>query len=392
MIKIKRTCCLFLIGFLAVGLVQNAMAQAPVVNKPKWDAQDILANAINNLYGYSKGYPEQGYYNVDAKNDGFIAGIILSTAVVPKVRLSTETLNVINAYDKAEVADTYFGETNMIAASSFNGIRGVYAGYDFARPDDIQNQVGTTIDGYSGAEIPLYRLKAMQDGTRNILGSNDDRRFRYAPGAFVIAALKSGCYSYKEAKAAASDFPIGRNKGAALGGIYVYAAVAMGIAAGRDNAATDTGSSIYVEDFGAVADHGRGVIAVGKKMNRLMLQMADTINKCGADQKTPYNAIYIGWKATLIQPRQYGCGVVAGPYLTLPYNAPSATFEYTDYLSQQDWLDKTSTPTPVLQPYQADTYNGPVFMGSESSPDGFWASGESIIADRKFKLRFPWVR
>jgi len=92
--------------------------------------KNILQDARSPHDDYCMGYPGEGPY---------FTGFVMGSSAVPKKlgHKGSLVLDRINAFDMAEVDDTYLGQINMITVSSFCGPHGLLWGYDVAREDSF---------------------------------------------------------------------------------------------------------------------------------------------------------------------------------------------------------------------------------------------------------------
>ena len=93
-------------------------------------APHIDKTAISPYDDYCDGYGMPGAYG-----NGYVSVLKVSAGTVEKT--NDELVDRIVTYDKAEAADAYVGQINMLTASSFCGMAGQVWGYDLARHDSV---------------------------------------------------------------------------------------------------------------------------------------------------------------------------------------------------------------------------------------------------------------
>ena len=115
-------------------------------------APHIDKTAISPYDDYCDGYGMPGAYG-----NGYVSVLKVSAGTVEKT--NDELVDRIVTYDKAEAADAYVGQINMLTASSFCGMAGQVWGYDLARHDSVDNGKSKplfTEKQWNGRELEVY--------------------------------------------------------------------------------------------------------------------------------------------------------------------------------------------------------------------------------------------
>ena len=115
-------------------------------------APHIDKTAISPYDDYCDGYGMPGAYG-----NGYVSVLKVSAGTVEKT--NDALIDTIVTYDKAETADAYIGQINMLTASSFCGMAGQVWGYDLARHDDItsgKSQPLFTEKQFDGSELKVF--------------------------------------------------------------------------------------------------------------------------------------------------------------------------------------------------------------------------------------------
>ena len=243
--------------------------------------QDIVNGAVGAFPGHCA-----GYLNPGASGVGYIATLTLS---VGKVGADMDIgLEGIVSYDRCEADDAYIGQINMLTASSFCGLNGAVWGYDLARPENVTGTILSMLRRHDGREVPVYSAGPLLDATYRLFGSNAQRRFNPLPGAMVVCANKSWTMR------------------APPGGTKVWCAIALAIAQDRSRDA-----NLFIED---AADT---VTTPNRALEGLLLNIAKSILRCGADQGGLYKEIFVAHKSIDVEHGMVGCALTCAPYVTL---------------------------------------------------------------------------
>ncbi len=113
-------------------------------------APHIDKTAISPYDDYCDGYGMPGAYG-----NGYVSVLKVSAGTVEKT--NDALIDTIVTYDKAETADAYIGQINMLTASSFCGMAGQVWGYDLARHDDITSGKASRCSPRSSSTAPSSR-------------------------------------------------------------------------------------------------------------------------------------------------------------------------------------------------------------------------------------------
>lgn len=275
--------------------------------------------AISPFDQYCDGYGMPG-----ADGLGYVSVLKVSTGEVKK---SNDTLiDDIIAYDRAEAADAYIGQINMLTASSFNGPAGSIWGYDLAVAEEIRDksqQPLFTLTQYDGSPLPIYDAAPLLKAGVALFGTQDRRRFPPAPGAHVICANKSSV----------ALRPQQRKPDPAQGeGYGVWSYIAISIARDRTRAA-----SLFIEDAGVWTENDREADLVGF-LDQHRRRVVESVVDCGKNQSVTYDRTYVGYAYRIMQPGYVGTALTAGPYVTLARKAvPNGGFKALSGMSLGEW-------------------------------------------------------
>lgn len=284
---------LIFLGNGAVGQEQETTLK-PEAGSPNegLTIEDVVNGAVGPFDSYSDGYGNPG-----ASGLGYISVLTLEIGTV--ISDMDEVLEEIVAFDRAEAGGTYIGQINMITASSFNGVNGVVWGYHIAKADAIANNTLELLfmkKRSDGTEIPVYSVQPLLDAGKRLFGTSGQRRFPLLPGAHVRSAVKS--QSVK-------------------GPTFIWSAIALAIAEDRNAAA-----NLFIEDAGHTAlqsEEDRTIF-----LDRLYRNIAESIIRCGDDQKVQYKEIFVGAKMEWIPEGQVGSALTCAPYVVLARKAVPA--------------------------------------------------------------------
>lgn len=218
----------------------------------------------------------------ESRNNSYIVGLNLSTAKVKQDlgHGGSNTLNEINAFDKAEVADINLGQINVITVSSFCGPKGLLLGVDLLPPKNFDF---FKINSLSNKKCNVYDMKPLINATRELLGTLKDKRFPIFPGSHIPCAGKS----------------IQKN-----GPCELYSAIAIGIPENRE-----VDACLLMEDVGVIQE---------QKINDIKRYLVNSIESIGQNQSINYKSIFIGIETIDTKPGETGCALVFAPYLSFP--------------------------------------------------------------------------
>lgn len=284
---------LIFLGNGAVGQEQETTLK-PEAGSPNegLTIEDVVNGAVGPFDSYSDGYGNPG-----ASGLGYISVLTLEIGTV--ISDMDEVLEEIVAFDRAEAGGTYIGQINMITVSSFNGVNGVVWGYHIAKADAIANNTLEPLfmkKRSDGTEIPVYSVQPLLDAGKRLFGTAGQRRFPLLPGAHVRSAVKS--QSVK-------------------GPTFIWSAIALAIAEDRNTAA-----NLFIEDAGHTAlqsEEDRTIF-----LDRLYRNIAESIIRCGDDQKVQYKEIFVGAKMEWVPEGQVGSALTCAPYVVLARKAVPA--------------------------------------------------------------------
>ncbi len=247
--------------------------------------EDVVNGAIGPFDSYCDGYGNPG-----ASGLGYISVLTLQIGTVTSDM--DEVLQEIVAYDRAEAGGTYIGQINMITASSFNGVNGAVWGYHIAKAEAVANNTLQPLfmkKRSDGTEIPVYSVQPLLDAGKRLFGTVGQRRFPLLPGAHVRCAVKSET---------------------AEGPTFIWSAIALAIAEDRNVAA-----NLFIEDAGhstLQSEKDRTMF-----LDRLYRYVAESVIRCGDDQKVEYKEIFVGGKIEWIPEGHVGSALTCAPYVVL---------------------------------------------------------------------------
>jgi len=254
------------------------------------DLKTIINGAVSPFDEYCDGYGNPGTSGL-----GYISVLKLSTGVVKKQM--DDVLDGIVCYDRAEAADAYVGQINMITASSFNGLNGAVWGYDLAKAEEIASNTQKplfTKKRFDGVDIPVYSVDPLLDAGKRLFGTYDKRRYPLLPGAQAICAVKNVTVP---------------------GPTSIWCAIAIAIA---ENPEKD--SNLFIEDAGKDIPSSSDEDRVAY-LDKLMENIAQSVALCGQDQLAKYKEIYLGYRTTWVPEGSVGSALTCSPYVVLAKNA-----------------------------------------------------------------------
>lgn len=247
------------------------------------DKEVIIKNAQSPHKDYCVGYPGQGPY---------FTGFSMGSSSVPK-KFSHEgsfLLDKINAFDRAEINDTYLGQINMITVSSFCGPHGLLWGYDVAYEDSLSiNDLLSDDDLKEFRDIEICNGKNLRNATKKLFGTIDDKKFPFFPGSHVFAAEKF------------ISLP---------GPTTLYGCFAMGIPKERDKYAC-----LFMEDVGVIKKDNNE-----EKVN-LLKNIIRSVEEIGRNQKISYRTVFVDIITQEVKENEVGGVLVVSPYFLLAQNA-----------------------------------------------------------------------
>lgn len=224
-----------------------------------------------------------GVLDVRDPDAGYVCVPKLSIGKV-RTGIGEPGLRDILAFDRAEKNGAYVGEINVIQVSSFCGLNGAIWGYDVAACAWETNAPVMEVE-QGGRSLPVHDLMPIIDAGKHLLGTADQKRYRISPGSFVPSAVKLKMVP---------------------GPAVAWCALGIGIA--RDRSANadlfmETAGNTTVDDLDDVKD-------------RIARDMARSVVECGWD--TPFEKVFVGVMAQVVEEGEHACALTMVPYLTLP--------------------------------------------------------------------------
>lgn len=271
-----------------------------------------LEEAVSPHDKYCNGFGSPGN-----SGKGYFTGLSLSVGACElKFNHDGSTLlDGINAFDRAEAADVYIGQINMITVSSFCGLDGVIWGYDTVRAKNLftpHPSIPNGIISHNNVSLHVYSANPLIDAARGLFGTVEKKKFPLLPGAHVPCANKS----------------IEK-----VGPAHIYAGIALGIAKDRNKDA-----NLFMEDIGEIPQKISKTKKELQYKNMILNNLAKSIIEIGKNQKTEYKEIFVEIKDIIVEKGQVGCALIAAPYFTLARNAiPSGGIESLKKLSLEKW-------------------------------------------------------
>lgn len=282
-------------------------------------APKIDKTAISPFDDYCDGYGCPG-----AQGLGYVSVLKVSTGTVAKT--DDVLLDGIVVYDKAECADAYIGQINMLTASSFCGMAGQLWGYDIAVHEDIYNKtcpILFSVKQYNGSMLEVYDAAPLIDAGKNLFGTEECRHFPLLPGAHVICANKS-VTAYRPPE----NRPLKDGEG-----YGVWSCIAISVSANRDNS-----SDLFIEDAGIWTKNDNEE-DLKQFLDDLKKSVVWSITECGNDSHVVFDRTYISFSYSMMKPGEIGTGITVGPYVTLARKAiPSTGFYGLNNMQLNEWL------------------------------------------------------
>ncbi len=268
------------------------------------NCEKIIRQAKSPYHDYCLGYPGSGYY---------FTGFMMGSSATP-LKFTHEgsgMLDQINAYDLAEVNDTYLGQVNMITVSSFCGPQGLIWGYDVARTAtaDPSEILSPGIFGkYEGIEI--LNGANLRAATRALWGTKGDLHYPFLPGSHVFAASKFLSHQ---------------------GPAILYGAFAVGIPEDRANDAC-----LFMEDVGTIVALYNPFFKedYSSYKTKIIENIIDSVLQIGENQGVRYATIYADLITQKVGANEIGGVLVASPYFLLAQNAYSAPDHLAETLDE----------------------------------------------------------
>lgn len=237
----------------------------------------IIRSAISPYDHYCVGYPGQGAY---------ITTLVVGIGSVPEKNshAGSKVLDSILAFDQAEITDSYLGQINMIAVSSFCGPQGLIWGYDIATLDDFPPD-DFLLNEKLAPGVKIKSGKNLRQAAQLLFGKSHQRHFPFLPGSHVPCA--------------------GRSK-TAKGPADLYAAVAIGIPEKRDRQAC-----VLMEDAGELKGNFLDL------RQSILRNIVESVIEIGRHNRVKYGEIFVDFLYKKILPGEIGCALVAMPYFHL---------------------------------------------------------------------------
>ena len=297
----------------------NRMVATALGRHEKMRTPHIDRTAISPYDQWCDGYGMPGAYG-----NGYVNVLKVSCGAVDKTQ--DALIDGIVTYDKAECADAYVGQINMLTASSFNGIQGQIWGHDLAVHDSIKDgsiEPLFTVKQFDGSDLKVFDAKPLIQAGIELFGTDADRRYHPAPGAHVICANKGvTAYRPKEGQPLAD--------GQAYG---VWCFIAISLTTDPDYAA-----NLFIEDAGVWTENDSEQDLVNF-LDQRRKEIVWSVVECGNDSGVLFERTYIAYNYVMMKPNQIGNAITVGPYVTLARDAvPMGGFGELNHMIISEWL------------------------------------------------------
>lgn len=260
----------------------------------KGQTRRLIRSAVGPHSKFCTGYSGHGSY---------VTALSMAIASFPKTftHAGSDVLDSILAFDRAEAEDTYLGQINMIAASSFCGPEGLIWGYDCARTDYEELHSGIQARDLELSGSVVRCASGLRDAARLLFGAKTTPHFPFLPGSHVLCAGRYRVFQ---------------------GPTNVYTAVAIGIPKDRRRWAC-----VFMEDVGEIA--AEDAVGGGERLTYdLMMKMARSVALVGVNQGVAYREILADCIMKGVPPGHFGCGLVLIPYFHLARDAYDRRLAY----------------------------------------------------------------
>lgn len=268
------------------------------------NTNEVLSGAVGSFSELS-----EGYYGQD-KN--YLVALNLAVASSENLfsDYGSETLDKINVFDEAEVAEANLGQINMMKVSSFCGPHGAVLGLDFFKAPNIRR-----IDSveFKDQKIEVFDANPLVDSAKLFFGSREHDGFKIMPGSHTFCATKQ--------------------KTVTKPGV-IYTAIALNIPEDRTKDAC-----LFMEDVGYLGEDR--LDEVEELESHVISNLAKSVIQIGINQNITYTRSYIAVRKLRIQENEVGCALVAAPYFMLPTSV-------SDYFSNKNAEETTEADLKEL--------------------------------------------
>ncbi|HTK04038.1 MAG TPA: histidine decarboxylase, pyruvoyl type [Candidatus Eisenbacteria bacterium] len=228
----------------------------------------------------------------------------------------SDGLDLINAFDLAEIDSMYMGQINMIEVSSFCGPDGFVWGSDLAAPSGLFDCKLFGLRQWDGREVPVCDGTPLVNAARSLFGTVDARRFPLAPGSHCATAHKSAT---------------------AVGPAVLFAACGMGI-----RAAESSGATILMEDAGTLSPEMAADPAAAK--DAVLRAVGESILAVAENQRIACRHIFVAYASVAVGEGEVGCALSMVPYFSLARRAvPKGGIDALKTLDLASW-ERSVTP------------------------------------------------
>ncbi|MEK7102969.1 MAG: histidine decarboxylase, pyruvoyl type [Patescibacteria group bacterium] len=260
-----------------------------------------IEELVGSHQEFLEGYWPQG------QQSNYLFGLNIAVAKV-KNKLShkgSSLLDMINAFDLAEVAEGHLGQTNMVTVSSFCGPNGLIWGLDVCKTELRKHTLFPNKLKQGADYIGVHNADGLMKAFASLTGGVDDPLFCFQPGSHVLSAAKS-------------YYANGPKK--------IYAALALGIPKDRTQNAC-----LLMEDVGFLPRRNT------TKLERKVLDnLVHSVLAVGLNQRVQYSDIFIGLKTLDVNKGETGCALVSAPYFLLPKALLNTKSEVLE-MSLEEW-------------------------------------------------------
>lgn len=247
----------------------------------------------------------------------YITGLVLSVAKVKRTfeHHGSKTLDAICAFDKAEAAEAYLGQTNIIYVSSFCSPNSYIWGYHLARSSRLFEDhplLGECKIEDSGNVAKIYSANSLMLAFKSLVGTKHNKKFPFYPGTHLPAAGKSI---------------------ELVGPANLYSAIGIGLPENGFDGNT------FMEDIGTIPLMIEGQQEqVYKK--RILFDIAKSVLTIGKEQGVKFKSIFVEIKSIEVAEDEVGSSLVMVPYFNLAKKAiPKMGIDSLKNISLEDWID-----------------------------------------------------
>jgi len=243
--------------------------------------------------------------------DPFYVQAFITSVGKSKIQLKvhSQLLDELNAYDHAELDTVYLGQINAITVTSFCGKDGLIWGYDAYPSKNLYKEYLFSIKDHKGNDVKVYSAKYLVEASKQLFGTKDSKKFNLVHGSLTPAAQRK---IFKKGPA------------------KIYGALALGITEKRDQ-----NVDLIMEDIGELPIETKST-DIDILRDKLLRNLAKSISVIGKNHNVNFKEIFVNFEWTVLTEDEMGCVLLIAPYFKLASNA----FINED-LNLEDWINKT---------------------------------------------------